>query len=84
MCFDVISFLKDNVNAKKDVTAFYNRPSLEPKTNEKGNLKRPHAPYLYVFICFELELTLFCCLNLLYVPYFGGSPSREANKTGVI
>jgi hypothetical protein len=36
------------------------------------------------FICLELELLLFCCLNLLYVPYFGGSPSGEAAKTWII
>jgi hypothetical protein len=45
MCFDVTGFSKDNANARKDLTAFYNCPSLEPKTNAKGNLKRPKAPY---------------------------------------
>jgi hypothetical protein len=45
MCFDVTIFSKDNVNARKDLTALCNRPSLEPKTNVKGNLKRPRAPY---------------------------------------
>jgi hypothetical protein len=43
--FDVTSFLKDNVNARKDLTALCNRTSLEPKRNAKGNLKRPWAPY---------------------------------------
>jgi hypothetical protein len=36
------------------------------------------------FICLELELLLFCYLNLLYVSCFGSSPSREAAKTGLI
>jgi hypothetical protein len=40
MCFEAISFLKDNVNARKDLADLYNRPSMEPKINAKGNLKR--------------------------------------------
>jgi hypothetical protein len=40
MCFDVTGFSKDNVNARKDLAALCNRPSLEPKRNAKGNLKR--------------------------------------------
>jgi hypothetical protein len=45
MYFEVTGFSKDNINAKKDLAALCNRPSLEPKRNAKGNLKRPHAPY---------------------------------------
>jgi hypothetical protein len=45
MCFDVTGFFKDNINARKDLAALCNRPSLEPKINAKGNLKRPWAPY---------------------------------------
>jgi hypothetical protein len=45
MCFDVTSFSKNNVNARKDLTALCNRPSLEPKINAKENPKRPRAPY---------------------------------------
>jgi hypothetical protein len=45
MCFDVTGFLKDNVNAWKDLAALCNHPSLEPKRNVKENLKRPQAPY---------------------------------------
>jgi hypothetical protein len=41
MCFDVSSFLKDNVNIRKHLAAICNHPSLEPKINAKGNLKRP-------------------------------------------
>jgi hypothetical protein len=45
MCFDVTDFLKDNINVRKDLATLYNRPSLEPKINVKGHLKRPRAPY---------------------------------------
>jgi hypothetical protein len=45
MCFDVTSFSKDNVNARKDLATLCNHPLLEPKINAKGNLKRSHAPY---------------------------------------
>jgi hypothetical protein len=45
MCFDVTGFLKYNVNARKDLAALCNHPSLEPKINAKGNLKRLWAPY---------------------------------------
>jgi hypothetical protein len=41
MCFDVIDFLKDNVNARKDLATLCNHTSLEPKRNAKENLKRP-------------------------------------------
>jgi hypothetical protein len=49
MCFDVTAFSKDNINARIDLATLCNRPSLHPKTNAKGNLKRPRAP---------------CCLKL--------------------
>jgi hypothetical protein len=39
MCFDVTDFSKDNINARKDLAALCNRPSLEPKINAKGNMK---------------------------------------------
>jgi hypothetical protein len=45
MCFGVTSFSKDNVNARKNLTALCNCPSLEPKINAKENLKRSLAPY---------------------------------------
>jgi hypothetical protein len=45
MRFDVTGFSKDNVNARKDLAALCNHHSLEIKTNAKGNLKRPRAPY---------------------------------------
>jgi hypothetical protein len=45
MCFDATGFLKDNMNARKDIVALYNCPSLEAKTNAKKNLTRPCALY---------------------------------------
>jgi hypothetical protein len=45
MCFDVTGFSKDNVNLRKDLADLYTRPSMEPKVNAKGNLKRTWAPY---------------------------------------
>jgi hypothetical protein len=45
MCFDVTDFSKDNINARKDLADLCNRPSMEPKINAKGNLKRTWAPY---------------------------------------
>jgi hypothetical protein len=45
MCLDVTGFMKDNVNARKDLTALCDRPSLEAKPNARGNLKRLNAPY---------------------------------------
>jgi hypothetical protein len=44
MCFDVTGFSKDNINVRKDLAALCNHPSLEPKSNARGNMKRPHAP----------------------------------------
>jgi hypothetical protein len=45
MCLDVIGFSKDNMNARKDLAALCDHPLLEVKTNAKGNLTRPRAPY---------------------------------------
>jgi hypothetical protein len=45
MCFDVTNFWKDNMNARKDLAALSNHPSLVAKTNRKGNLTRPQTPY---------------------------------------
>jgi hypothetical protein len=44
MCLDVTGFTKDNVNARKDLAALYDHPSLEAKPNGRGKLKRPKAP----------------------------------------
>jgi hypothetical protein len=45
MCLDVTGFTKDNVNARKDLAALYDHPSLEAKPNGRGKLRRPKAPY---------------------------------------
>jgi hypothetical protein len=45
MCFNVIGFSKDSVSARKDLADLCNHPSLGPKRNAKGNLKRPRALY---------------------------------------
>jgi hypothetical protein len=45
LCFDVTGFSKDNINARKDLDALCNCPSLEGKRNAKGNLKGPQDPY---------------------------------------
>jgi hypothetical protein len=40
--------------------------------------------WIVVDLCLELELSLFCCVCLLYVTCFGDSPSKEAAKTGIL
>jgi hypothetical protein len=45
MCLDVTSFMKDNVNARKDLAALCDHPSLDVKPNVTGKLRRPKAPY---------------------------------------
>jgi hypothetical protein len=45
ICLDVTGFTKDNMNARKDLAALFDRPSLEAKPNVRGKLRRPKAPY---------------------------------------
>jgi hypothetical protein len=45
MCLDVTGFIKDKINARKDLATLCDHPLLEAKTNAKENLSRPHAPY---------------------------------------
>jgi hypothetical protein len=45
MCLDVTGFTKDNVNARKDLAALCDHPSLEAKPNSRGKLSRSNAPY---------------------------------------
>jgi hypothetical protein len=40
MCLDVSGFMKDNMNAWKDLAALCDHPSLEAKPNTKGKLSR--------------------------------------------
>jgi hypothetical protein len=44
MCPDVTDFTKENVNAREDLAALCDRPSLEAKPNARGKLRRPKAP----------------------------------------
>jgi hypothetical protein len=45
MCLEVTGFTKDNINARKDLAALCDRPSLEAKPNAREKLSRPKAPY---------------------------------------
>jgi hypothetical protein len=45
MCLDATGFMKDNVNARKNLATLYDRPSTEDKLNARVNLKRPKPPY---------------------------------------
>jgi hypothetical protein len=45
MCLVVTGFTKDNMNARKDLAALCDHPSLEAKPNARGKLRRPKAPY---------------------------------------
>jgi hypothetical protein len=45
MCLDVTDFMKDNVNARKDLAALFDHPVPEAKLNVRGKLRRPKAPY---------------------------------------
>jgi hypothetical protein len=44
LCLDVTGFMKDNINARKDLAALCDRPSLEAKSKARGKLSRPKAP----------------------------------------
>jgi hypothetical protein len=44
LCLDVTGFIKDNMDARKDLAALCDRPSLEGKSNARGKLSRPKAP----------------------------------------
>jgi hypothetical protein len=45
MCLNVTGFMKDNVNARKDLAALCDCPSLEAKLNARGKRSRPRSPY---------------------------------------
>jgi hypothetical protein len=45
MCLDVTSFMKDNMNARKDKDDLCDRPNMEAKLNARGDLRRTKAPY---------------------------------------
>jgi hypothetical protein len=43
MCLEVTGFTKDNINARKDLDALCDHPSLEAKPNAREKLSRPKA-----------------------------------------
>jgi hypothetical protein len=45
MCLDITGFMKDNINARKDLAALCDHSLLEAITNAKENLSRPRFPY---------------------------------------
>jgi hypothetical protein len=45
MCLDVTSFMKDNLNARKDLADLCDRPNMDAKPNSRGDLRRTKAPY---------------------------------------
>jgi hypothetical protein len=47
MCLDITGFMKDRMNAKKDLDVLSDRPSLEAKPNARGKLSRPKASILF-------------------------------------
>jgi hypothetical protein len=44
-CLDITGFMKDNINARKDLASLCDRSLLEAITNTKENLSRPRFPY---------------------------------------
>jgi hypothetical protein len=77
MCFDITGFSKDNVNARKDLAALCNHPSLEQKRNVKGNLKRPWAPYCLKLI--ERKEILRWLKKLKFLDRYASNIKRAAN-----
>jgi hypothetical protein len=45
MCLDITGFMKDNVNARKDLADLCDHPNMEARPNARGNLRRTKAPY---------------------------------------
>jgi hypothetical protein len=50
MCLDVTDFMKDNVNASKDLSALYDHPLLEAKPNARGESEE-----IKISILFEVD-----------------------------
>jgi hypothetical protein len=47
MCLDVTNFTKDNMNARKDLDALCDRPSLEAKSNARGEIEKTKGSILF-------------------------------------
>jgi hypothetical protein len=45
ICLDITGFMKNNMNARKDLPTLCDRPSLEAKPNARRKLRRPKALY---------------------------------------
>jgi hypothetical protein len=45
MCLDATDFMKDNMNARKDLADLCDHPNMEARPNARGNLRRAKAPY---------------------------------------
>jgi hypothetical protein len=45
MCLDVTSFMKDNLNTRKDLADLCDRPNMDAKPNARGDLRRTKASY---------------------------------------
>jgi hypothetical protein len=46
ICLDVTSFMKDNMNARKDLAALCDCPSLEAKLNARGEIEETKGSIL--------------------------------------
>jgi hypothetical protein len=77
MCLDVTDFSKDSMNARKDLAALYDRPLLEVKTNAKGKLTRPRAPY-YLNPAERKEI-LKCLKKLKFSDHYATNIKRAVN-----
>jgi hypothetical protein len=77
MCFDIIDFSKDDINVRKDLDDLCNRPSMEPKINAKGNLKRTRAPYYLKPI--ERKEILMWLKKLKFLDRYVANIKREIN-----
>jgi hypothetical protein len=77
MCPDVTGFMKDNVNARKDLAALCDRPSLEAKPNARGKPRRPKAPY-YLKLT-ERKDILRWCKTLKFPDHYVKNIKRAVN-----
>jgi hypothetical protein len=66
MCLDVTSFMKDNMNARKDKADLCDRPNMEAKLNARGDLRRTKAPYCLKLTERKVVLRWLRILKFLY------------------
>jgi hypothetical protein len=77
MCLDVTGFTKENMNARKDLVALCDCPSLEAKPNVRGKLRRPKAPYCLKLI--ERKEVLRWLKTLIFLDYYVANITRAVN-----